>query len=210
MGCSDVPNLGFFFGWPTSKIGSVFGFFSQCFVLAKVSPLLTPGIPPPSILTKFSAKRGKGTSISSLLMSLNLLTRLIATFLAAPWTVSVYQPGFYREVRLRFKLATGLGVAWTWDGDIPQGCTQSMVFLLWQSMLLAVATWRIATGVTPQLYADNPKCSSYNSDLFLASAQFTDGYVKSVGARSVTQQMCACKRMTVWRNANDFFLHSQS
>ena len=37
---------------------------------------------------------------------------------------------FHREVRLRFKLAAGLGVAWTRDGGIPQGCPLSMVFIV--------------------------------------------------------------------------------
>ena len=36
----------------------------------------------------------------------------------------------HREVRLRFKLAAGLGVAWTRDVCIPQGCPLSMVFIV--------------------------------------------------------------------------------
>ena len=37
------------------------------------------------------------------------------------WFRTVYF-SFHRDVRLRFKLATGLGVAWKRDGGIPQGC----------------------------------------------------------------------------------------
>ena len=45
------------------------------------------------------------------------------------WFRGVYF-SFHREVRLRFKLAAGLGVAWTRDGSIPQGCPLSMVFIV--------------------------------------------------------------------------------
>ena len=37
---------------------------------------------------------------------------------------------FHREVRLRFKLAAGLGAAWTRDGGILQGCPLRMVFIV--------------------------------------------------------------------------------
>ena len=43
------------------------------------------------------------------------------------WFRKVYF-SFHANVRLRFKLATGLGEAWTRDGGIPQGCPLSMVF----------------------------------------------------------------------------------
>ena len=36
---------------------------------------------------------------------------------------------FHSRVRLRFKLATGLGELW-WDGGIPQGCPLSMVYIV--------------------------------------------------------------------------------
>ena len=35
---------------------------------------------------------------------------------------------YYAHVRLRFKLASGLGEPWTRDGGIPQGCPWSMMF----------------------------------------------------------------------------------
>ena len=45
------------------------------------------------------------------------------------WFLRVCFP-FRREVRLRSKLATGLGAAWIRDGRIPQGCPLSMVFIV--------------------------------------------------------------------------------
>ena len=37
---------------------------------------------------------------------------------------------YHARVRLRFKLSCGLGEAWTRDGEIPQGCPLSMVFIV--------------------------------------------------------------------------------
>ena len=37
---------------------------------------------------------------------------------------------YHSQVRLRFKLATGLGESWCRDGRIPQGCLCSMVFIV--------------------------------------------------------------------------------
>ena len=45
------------------------------------------------------------------------------------WFRRVYF-SLHREVRLRFKLAAGLGVAWTRDGSIPQGCHLRMFFIV--------------------------------------------------------------------------------
>ena len=41
------------------------------------------------------------------------------------WFRKVYF-SFHREIRLRFKLAAGSGVAWTQDGGIPQDCPLTM------------------------------------------------------------------------------------
>ena len=59
----------------------------------------------------------------------------------------------------RFKLAAGLGEPWCWDGGIPQGCPLSTVFIVvlyvpWCRRLESVPS------IKPQLYADNLKCSS--------------------------------------------------
>ena len=43
------------------------------------------------------------------------------------WFRKVYF-SFHSQVRLRFKLAAGLGEPWCRDGGIPQGCPLSMIF----------------------------------------------------------------------------------
>ena len=68
------------------------------------------------------------------------------------WFRRVYF-SFHRDVRLRFKLATGLGVVWKRDGGIPQRCPLSMIFIIalytpWCRYLESLA------GISPQLYAD--------------------------------------------------------
>ena len=45
------------------------------------------------------------------------------------WFRKVYF-SFHSQVRLRFKLAAGLGEPWCRDGCIPQGCPFSMVFIV--------------------------------------------------------------------------------
>ena len=37
---------------------------------------------------------------------------------------------YHAHVRLRFKLAAGLGEPWTRDGSVPQGCPLSMMFIV--------------------------------------------------------------------------------
>ena len=95
------------------------------------------------------------------------------------WFRRVYF-SFHRDVRLRFKLAVGLGVAWKRDGCIPQGCPLSMVFIValytpWCRYLESQAS------ISPQLYADNLKCTSFCVDSVLAAAQYTVSYVHAVG-----------------------------
>ena len=87
---------------------------------------------------------------------------------------------YHASVRLRFKLATGLGEAWTWDGGIPQGCPLGMVFIV----ALYVPWCRYLSsqhGVTPQLYAYNLKCTTTNGRSLLEAARFTDKYIRAVG-----------------------------
>ena len=97
-------------------------------------------------------------------------------------------PGWFRKVyfsvhshvRLRFKLAAGLGEPWCRDGGIPQGCPLSMVFNValyvpWCPHLDALP------DVKPQLYADNLKCSAERPCALFESARFTAQYVRSVG-----------------------------
>ena len=87
---------------------------------------------------------------------------------------------YHAHVRLRFKLASGLGEPWTRDGCIPQGCPLSMIFIV----ALYVPWCRHLSdqvGVEPQLYADNLKCVSRDPDLLLSAARFTTGYFRLVG-----------------------------
>ena len=83
-------------------------------------------------------------------------------------------------MRLRFKLAAGLGEPWTRDGGIPQGRPLSMMFIV--ALYLPWCRYLSAqVGVEPQLYADNLECVSRDPDLLLAAARFTTGYVRQVG-----------------------------
>ena len=45
---------------------------------------------------------------------------------------------YHAHVRLRFKLASGLGVPWTRDGGIPQVCPLSMMFVVALYLLAAL------------------------------------------------------------------------
>ena len=83
---------------------------------------------------------------------------------------------YHAHVRLRFKLASGLGEPWTRDGGIPQGCPWSMMFIV--ALYLPWCRRLAAHGVVqPQLYADNLKCVSRDPGLLLNAARFTTGYV---------------------------------
>ena len=87
---------------------------------------------------------------------------------------------YHAHVRLRFKLASGLGEPWTRDGGFPQGCPLSMMFIV--ALYLPWCRYLSAqVGVQPQLYVDNLKCVSRDPDLLLNAARFTTGYVRLVG-----------------------------
>ena len=87
---------------------------------------------------------------------------------------------FHSHVRLRFKLAAGLGQPWTRDGGIPQGCPLSMMFII--ALYLPWCRYLGSqVGVQPQLYADNLKCVSRDPEVLLGAARFTTGYVRLVG-----------------------------
>ena len=78
-------------------------------------------------------------------------------------------------MRLRFKLAAGLGEPWTGivvgvegEGD-PQECPLSMMFIV--ALCLPWCRYLAAQeGVQPQPYADNLKCVSRDPDLLLRAA----------------------------------------
>ena len=89
---------------------------------------------------------------------------------------------YHAHVRMRFKLASGLGEPWTRDGSIPQGCPLSMMFTV--ALYLPWCRYLSAqVGVQPQLYVDNFKCVSGNPDLFLNAARFSTVYVRLVGQK---------------------------
>ena len=95
------------------------------------------------------------------------------------WFRRVYF-SFLSQVRLRFKLAAGLGEPWCRDGGIPQGCPLSMVFIValyvpWCRHLESLP------DIKPQLYADNLKCSTTQPRALFESASFTARYVRLVG-----------------------------
>ena len=103
---------------------------------------------------------------------------------------------YHLHVRLRFKLAAGLGEPWTRDGGIPQVCPLSMMFIValylpWCRFLSA------QVGVEPQLYADNLKCVSRDPDLLLSAARFTTGYVLLVG------QELAPSKCVLWSTSRE-------
>ena len=118
------------------------------------------------------------------------------------WFRKVYF-SYHAKVRLRFKLATGLGGFWNRDGGIPQNCTLSVVFIValyvpWCSYISA------QHGVTPQLYADNVKCTTTDGQALLSAARFTDQYIRAVGqeaspSKCVLLSTCKCtgKRMKI-------------
>ena len=124
------------------------------------------------------------------------------------WLRKVYF-SFHREVRLRFKLAAGLGVAWTRDGGIPQGCTLSMFFIV---SFYAPWCWHLESlrGIFHQLYADNLKCTSKNVDSLLAAARHMVSFVEVVGQEAspskcvlLSTSRAARRRMTAWRDENE-------
>ena len=108
-----------------------------------------------------------------------ILDRVLSSLGLPGWFRHAYFE-YHAHVRLRFKLASGLGRSWTRDGGIPQGCPLSMMFIV--ALYLPWCRYLSAqVGVRPQLYADNLKCLSRDPDLLLHAARFTTGYVRLVG-----------------------------
>ena len=106
----------------------------------------------------------------------SILDRVLSSLGLPPWFRHAYFE-YHSHVRLRFRLAAGLGQPWTRDGGIPQGCPLSMTFIV--ALYLPWCRYLDAQyGVSPQLYADNLKCVSRDFDLLLRAARFTTGYVR--------------------------------
>ena len=55
-----------------------------------------------------------------------ILDRVLSSLGSPGWFRHAYFE-YHANVRLRFKLASGLGLPWTRDGGIPQGCPLSMM-----------------------------------------------------------------------------------
>ena len=109
----------------------------------------------------------------------SILDRVLSSLGLPGWFRHAYFE-YHAHVRMRFKLASGLGAPWTRDGGIPQGCPLSMMFIV--ALYLPWCRYLSAqVRVRPQLYADNLKCVSHDSDSLLAAARFTTGYVRLVG-----------------------------
>ena len=112
-----------------------------------------------------------------------ILDSVLSSLYLAAWFRHAYFE-YHAHVRLRFKLAAGLGEPWTRDGGIRQGCLLSMMFVV--ALYLPWCPYLSAqVGVEPQLYADNLKCVSRDPDLLLHAARFTAGYVRLVGQEPV-------------------------
>ena len=109
-----------------------------------------------------------------------ILDRVLSSLGLPGWFRHAYYFEYHAHVRLRFKLASGLGQSWTRVGRIPQGCPLSMMFTV--ALYLPWCRYLAAhEGVQPQFFADNLKCVSRDLDLLLSAARFTTRYVRLVG-----------------------------
>ena len=108
-----------------------------------------------------------------------ILDRVLSSLGLPDWFRHAYFE-YHSSVRLRFKLAAGLGQPWTRDGGIPQGCPLSMMLIV--ALYLPWCRYLAAQeGLQPQLYANNLKCVSRDPGVLLRAARFTTGYVRLVG-----------------------------
>ena len=107
-----------------------------------------------------------------------ILDRVLSSLGLLGWFRHAYFE-YHAHVRLRFKLASGLGAPWSRDGEIPQGCPLSMMFIV--ALYLPCRYLAAQEGVQPQQNADNLKCVSRDPGVLLRAARFTTGYVRLVG-----------------------------
>ena len=116
---------------------------------------------------------------------------------------------FNHQVRLMFKLASGVGEPWCRDGSIPQRYPLSMVFVVslyvpWCRRLESMPSIR------PQLYADDLMFSSACPNALFGAARVTVQYVRSVG-QDVSPAKCVLlntskavrKSMKLWDVSGD-------
>ena len=123
-----------------------------------------------------------------------ILDRVLSSLGLPGWFRHAYFE-YHAHVRMRFKLASGLGAPWTRDGGIPQGCPLSMMFIV--ALYLPWCRYMSAqVGVQPLLYADNLKCVSHDPDSLVAAARFITGYVRLVGHQPAP---CKCVLLSTSR-----------
>ena len=87
-----------------------------------------------------------------------------------------------------------------------QGCPLSMIFH--RSSLYSLVS--LCANISPQLYADDLKCTSYCVDSVLTAAQYTVSFVRAVG-QEASPSKCVLlgtskavrRRMIAWRNRNE-------
>ena len=94
------------------------------------------------------------------------------------WFRRVYF-SFHNQVRLRFKLAAGLGEPWSRDGGIHQGCP--LWFSLWLCMFLGVVIWNLCLILSLNFMRIILNVALLNLGLLFESAYFTAKYVRLVG-----------------------------
>ena len=208
--------FGHLLGWCNLSLGSNLGFLLLSKVLVEDVVLWTPGFLLPWILRSAFLVVLILMCIFLLLMSSSLLILFVGVFVDRVLS-SLVLPAWFRHayfqdhagVRLRFKLAAGLGESWTRDGGIPQGCPLSMMFIValylpWCRYLDQLP------DVSPQLYADNLKCASSGPEQLLRAAQFTSVYVRLVGQEPAS---CKCILMStsaaVRRDMKDWVIFAQ-
>ena len=109
----------------------------------------------------------------------SVLDRVLSSLGLPGWFRHAYFQ-YHAGVRLRFKLAAGLGESWTRDGGIPQGCPLSMMFIVALYLLWCRYLDQLP-DVSPQQNADNLKCVSSRPEQLLRAAKFTSAYVGLVG-----------------------------
>ena len=72
-----------------------------------------------------------------------ILDRVLSSLGLPGWFRHTYFE-YHAHVRMRFKLASGLGAPWTRDGGIPQGCPLSMMFIV--ALLSAMVSILVCSG----------------------------------------------------------------
>ena len=109
-----------------------------------------------------------------------ILDRVLSSLGLPGWFRHAYFE-YHAHVRLRFKLASGLGEPWTRDGWYSSRLSFEYDVHCSSVSALVEVSCCSGEGVQPQLYADNLKCVSRDPGLLLNAARFTTRYVRLVG-----------------------------